>query len=199
MSDTQVESIALNARRIQSGHHNLDDAVAADQNATISSPLSESSLPAYLTVLAAALIFTNIWGFTFIFGIFQSFYETSLLTSESPSNVSWIGTIQSALLVIVGVISGPLYDQGGLKWMMISGSILILVGLFMLSLSTQYYQVFLTQGLAVGIGGGLLYMPTLALVSGRFARRRALALGVVTCGIGFGRSRLNIRSAYSGS
>lgn len=198
MSDTQVESIALDTSRTQPDHRNLDDAVATDQNATISSPHSESSLSAYLTVLAAALIFTNIWGFTFIFGIFQSFYETSLLTSESPSNVSWIGTIQSALLVIVGVISGPLYDQGGLKWMMISGSTLILIGLFMLSLSTQYYQVFLTQGLAVGVGGGLLYMPTLALVSGRFARRRALALGVVTCGIGFGTFRMNINFAFSG-
>lgn len=141
----------------------------------------------WLQVFGSFMIFVNIWGFTFIFGIFQSFYELSYLTTESASSISWIGTIQSALLVIIGVVAGPLYDLGVYRWMMISGSALILLGLFMLSLSTEYYQVFLSQGIAVGIGGGLLYVPSLALVSGAFKKKRAMALGVVTCGIGLGK------------
>ena len=125
-------------------------------------------------------------GFTFIFGIFQSFYEISYLSSKSSSSIAWIGTIQSALLVIVGVLAGPLYDFGLYRFMLVAGAFLVLLGLFTLSFSTTYYQILLSQGLCVGIGGGLLYVPTLALVSGSFKDKRAMALSIVTCGIGFG-------------
>lgn len=87
----------------------------------------------------------------------------------------------------MGVLAGPLYDLGAYRSMMLSGSTLILLGLFTLSLSKEYYQIFLSQGIAVGIGGGLLYVPSLALVSSAFKRRRAIAMGVVTCGIGLGK------------
>ena len=126
-------------------------------------------------------------GFVFIFGVFESFYQLSYLPSESASSISWIGTVQSALLSIIGVLAGPLYDLGLYRSMMISGACLVLLGLFMLSLSTEYYQIFLTQGICIGIGGGLLYVPSLALVTGTFKKNRSLAMGVVTCGIGIGK------------
>ncbi|KAF2097509.1 MFS general substrate transporter [Rhizodiscina lignyota] len=141
---------------------------------------------AWLQVFGSFMIFVNIWGFTFIFGIFQSFYQLSYLPSESESSISWIGTIQSALLSIVGVLAGPLYDLGAFRFMLLSGAFLVLLGLFTLSLSSQYYQIFLSQGVCIGIGGGLLYIPSLALISGSFKRRRAIASGIVTCGIGIG-------------
>lgn len=156
------------------------------ERAAYSSTKKDGGTRAWLSVAGSFLIFVNIWGFTFIFGVFQSFYELSYLPGESTSSISWIGTIGSALLVIVGVLAGPLFDRGLNKHMMIAGSLLILLGLFTLSLSTRYYQVFLSQGLAVGIGSGLLYIPALAHVSGSFTEKRALALGIVTCGIGLG-------------
>ncbi|KAK6380101.1 hypothetical protein LTS17_005289 [Exophiala oligosperma] len=70
--------------------------------------------------------------------------------------------------------------------MTVVGALLVLVGLFTLSLSTAYYQIFLSQGVCIGVGGGLLYVPSLALVSTSFKKRRALALGTLTCGIGIG-------------
>lgn len=121
-----------------------------------------------------------------MFGIFQSFYEDSLLSSQSSSAISWIGTIQSALLVIVGVLAGPLYDIGLYRSMLIVGATLFLIGLFTLAESKSYYQIFLSQGLCVGLGAGLLYVPCLTLVTRSFKERRALALSIVTCGVGVG-------------
>lgn len=71
--------------------------------------------------------------------------------------------------------------------MTVVGAFLVLVGLFTLSLSTAYYQIFLSQGVCIGVGGGLLYVPSLVLVSSSFKKRRALALGTLTCGIGIGK------------
>lgn len=55
-------------------------------------------------------------------------------------------------------------------------------GLMMLSLAHDYYQIFLSQGICMGLGFGLLYVPSLALVSRSFKRLRAFALGVSTSG-----------------
>jgi MFS family permease len=56
----------------------------------------------------------------------------------------------------------------------------------MLSLSTTYWQVFLSQGVCMGLGAGLLYIPSLALVGVWFSKKRALALGIVMSGIAVG-------------
>ncbi|THH15784.1 hypothetical protein EW146_g4748 [Bondarzewia mesenterica] len=51
----------------------------------------------------------------------------------------------------------------------------------MLSLAqpSQYYQIFLSQGIGMGLGLGILYVPTSAVVSHHFKSRRALAMGLV--------------------
>lgn len=47
-------------------------------------------------------------------------------------------------------------------------------------------QIFLSQGLGMGIAMGLLYTPSFMIVGHHFRRRRALALGVVACGSAVG-------------
>jgi MFS family permease len=56
----------------------------------------------------------------------------------------------------------------------------------MLSLPTTYWQVFLSQGACMGLGAGLLYIPSLALVGAWFDKKRAFALGIVMSGIAVG-------------
>ncbi|KAJ7689733.1 major facilitator superfamily domain-containing protein [Mycena rosella] len=50
----------------------------------------------------------------------------------------------------------------------------------------QFYQVFLAQGLGVGIGAGAVYVPSIAIVSHYFQKRRALAMSIVTAGSALG-------------
>jgi MFS family permease len=60
--------------------------------------------------------------------------------------------------------------------------------LFMLSLAqlNHYYQIFLCQGVGMGIGAGLLYVPALAIQAHHFRQRRALAMGIVVTGASMG-------------
>lgn len=83
-------------------------------------------------------------------------------------------------------MSGPLYDLGYFRSMLIIGNLLVVFGIMMLSLSTTYWQVFLSQGVCMGLGAGLLYVPSLALIGVWFSKRRALALGIVMSGIAVG-------------
>jgi MFS family permease len=120
------------------------------------------------------------------FGAFQTYYQHNFLSSSTPSAISWIGTIQSWLLILVGVLSGPLFDLGWFRPMLFAGNFLVIFGIFMLSLSTKYWQVFLAQGVCMGLGAGLLYVPTLALIGLSFSTKRSLAQGITTAGIAVG-------------
>jgi MFS family permease len=146
----------------------------------------DGGLHAWLKVLGGFLIYSNIWGFTLSFGAFQTYYQHVLLPTSSASAISWIGTVQSYLLILVGVIAGPMFDKGYFRSMLFAGNFLVVFGIMMLSLCTTYWQVFLAQGVCMGLGAGLLYIPSLALVGIYFSRKRSLAMGIVTSGIAVG-------------
>lgn len=50
------------------------------------------------------------------FGVYQAFYEKNILNNETSSNIAWIGSLQAFLLLTVGVLTGPLFDKGYVKW-----------------------------------------------------------------------------------
>lgn len=47
-------------------------------------------------------------------------------------------------------------------------------------------QVFLAQGLGASIGAGMMYVPSMAVVSHYFQKQRALAMTIVACGASLG-------------
>ncbi|KAK1833855.1 major facilitator superfamily domain-containing protein [Podospora conica] len=59
---------------------------------------------------------------------------------------------------------------------------MIVLGMFMTSLCTEYYQFLLAQGFCVGLGMGLVFLPSAAILSQYFLRHRALVLGLASAG-----------------
>ena len=143
---------------------------------------------AWLSTFAAFLLFVVSWGPSTGFGAFQNFYQRDLLAAYSPSAIAWIGTVNATLLISCGVLAGPLFDRGYVKHLMVIGCVLAVVGEMMLSLSTEYYQVMLSQGFCAGVGAGLLYVPALAMFNTMFSttKKRGVAMGIVTSGASLG-------------
>ncbi|KAI9371092.1 major facilitator superfamily domain-containing protein [Aspergillus egyptiacus] len=164
--------------------------VSESPSPSLSPPASpvteEGGLWGWLQVVGTFFVLFNIWGLAFAFGSFQSYYVLDFLPTVSASAISWIGTIQSWLLIIGGLVAGPLFDMGYYRPMFLVGSFLSVLGIMMTSLSHEYYQILLSQGICTGIGFGLLYIPSLTLVSRSFVRKRAMALGVSTAGAPLG-------------
>ncbi|PWY75062.1 MFS monocarboxylate transporter [Aspergillus heteromorphus CBS 117.55] len=149
-------------------------------------PMPEGGLEGWLSVLAGFCVFVNSWGLISCYGAFQEFYETVLLPGKSPSTISWIGSIQATLIVMVGIITGPMVDSGYLRPLIIVGSFLVVFGMMMLSLATEYYQVLLAQGFCVGMGGGITYIPALVVISSHFTTKRPIAIGCASIGSSVG-------------
>ncbi|KAJ8067614.1 hypothetical protein OCU04_003224 [Sclerotinia nivalis] len=141
---------------------------------------------AWLQVVGSFFLFFNSWGIVNMFGAFQTFYESDLLSHESPSNVSWIGSIQAFLLLLVGVITGPLFDAGLFRPLLSTGTFLVVFGMMMTSISKTYWEIILAQAVCMGIGLGCLFVPSVAIVSTYFSTRKAFATGIAASGSSLG-------------
>lgn len=119
-------------------------------------------------------------------GAFQTYYNEALLSSYSSSDIAWIGSVQAFLLISLGIVAGPLYDRGYLRSLVIGGSILLVVGMVMTGLCSRYWEILLAQGVLVGLGSGLLFLPSIAVLPQYFGRKRALATGISSSGSAVG-------------
>ena len=127
-------------------------------------------------MLFAHLACLNTWGYINSYGVFQSYYTT--LLSRSASDVAWVGSVQIWLLFSISAFSGRATDAGYFRHIFFIGSVLSLCGVFATSFCTQYWHFFLAQGICQGLGNGLLFVPTLAVLSNYFSSHRVLAMAI---------------------
>ncbi|KAH9475572.1 Aspyridones efflux protein apdF [Psilocybe cubensis] len=151
-------------------------------------PFPEGGLAGWATALGAFLIQFCGFGYSTSYGVFQDFYVREYLTKESSSAIAWIGSINAFLVISGGLLAGRIYDRGHFYALLWGGSTLISFSLFMLSLTKEnhYYQILLSQGFGVGIGIGMIYVPSVAILSHYFRRRRNLVMTVVAAGSSLG-------------
>ncbi|TDL20275.1 MFS general substrate transporter [Rickenella mellea] len=162
----------------------LDD----DDRGTPISDFPEGGWAAWATVAGSWIVQFTGFGYTNAYGVYQDYYVREYLNRQTSSQISWIGSTQVFVMMSSGIITGRLFDRGYFYHLIIGGSLLLVFSLFMLSLTKphQFYQVFLAHGLGVGLGSGLTYIPSIAVVFHHFQRRRALAVGIVASGSSIG-------------
>ncbi|PVH95104.1 MFS general substrate transporter [Periconia macrospinosa] len=133
-------------------------------------PPPDGGTTAWLQVLGSWMLF--------FFGVFQTYYEVGSLFRTSSTNISWIGSIQALAMLGTGAFVGPIYDRGGFRWLLVVGS----VGVVVRHIVKTYWQAILTQGLMVGIGGGCLYVPAVAIMPTYFTSKLGLTIGIAASG-----------------
>ncbi|KAI9795931.1 MAG: hypothetical protein M1833_006579 [Piccolia ochrophora] len=164
--------------------HQLTDPVA--EKAVAPGPPPDGGTKAWLQVVGGFLLVLNTWGLVNSFGIFQTHYSTELLPASTPSAISWIGSIQAFLLLFAGILCGRALDAGYFFHVAFVGGFLEVFGMMMTSISTKYWQVFLSQGLCVGLGCGCLFTPSIAIIGTYFSTKRSLATGIAASGSSVG-------------
>jgi MFS family permease len=90
--------------------------------------------------------------------------------------------MQVWLTFVVGAFSGRMLDAGLFLPTFCVGVVLQVTGIFLMSLSTKYWQLVLTQGIMTGLGGGIFFCPAIGLVATYFSKRRAIAVGITSTG-----------------
>ena len=128
------------------------------------------------------------------FGVFQEYYSSFTPSLSTPSSISWIGSLQTFLLLACGSATGSFVDRGHARLMSLIGCAAVALGLLFTSFSGEftsthrpvYYQVLLSQGILSGLGMSLLLVPSTAIVPTYFTQNRALAVGLANTGASLG-------------
>ncbi|KAK9466543.1 major facilitator superfamily domain-containing protein [Lipomyces arxii] len=171
-------------------NNSLDDSQAVQESVidtrASNGPIPDGGLQAWLQVSGSFFLFMNSWGISNSFGVYQNYYVQNALSNKSESDIAWIGSIQSSLLLFVGVITGPYFDQGCFRHLVMIGSFTVVLGMMMTSLGSQYWHVMLSQAVLSGIGSGLLFIPSVAILPQYFTTKRSFATGISASGSSIG-------------
>ncbi|KAF2125418.1 MFS general substrate transporter [Dothidotthia symphoricarpi CBS 119687] len=160
----------------------LAKTLTARSNATLINPgpPPDGGARAWIQACMGQMVIANTFGLLSSWGAFQAHYTNDL--NFEPSAVSWIGSMQMLGHFSLGMITGRLFDAGYFYHSVIPGMLIAATGMFMTSLSTQYYQFFLAQGLMIGIGCGMQFAPCMSLIATYFAKNRSIALAIMASG-----------------
>lgn len=146
----------------------------------------DGGLQAWLVVFGGWCALFATFGLINCVGVFVEYYLNGPLASYTSSSVTWITSIQVFIMTGCTAIMGRLFDNYGPKWLLIGGTAVYIFGLMMTSLSTQYYQIILAQGIVSSVGSSAIFNSSMSCVISWFFRRRAAALGIMVSGSSLG-------------
>ena len=158
----------------------------SDLPATPADPPPDGGIESWIVVFGGWCCYLSSYGWLSSIGVFQTYYEQHLLRSYSSSTIAWILSVQAFILSGMAPLNGKIFDSYGSNSLIRIGSFLHIFGIMMLSLCTEYHQVFLAQSLCSGIGAAMVFHGATNAVSTWFRTRRGLALGLASSGASIG-------------
>lgn len=127
-------------------------------------------------------------GLMTVFGVMDTMASIQLYITDHQlkgvdlGKVSWIFSLYMFTNLSMGIISGPIFDIYGVKFVLIPGMILNCGGLYATAYCTKLWQFILAFGICTGIGSGIVLTPLVGVISHWFLKNRAIANGVSACG-----------------
>jgi MFS family permease len=136
----------------------------------------------WIVVAAGALMTCVAAGSVFSLAVLlQPIAET---TGWSRAGVSSAMTLVFLTMGVGGFAWGTLSDRFGPRVVVLAGSILLGVGLFLASHATSLIEFQLAYGLVVGLAAGSFFAPMIATAANWFEQHRSLAVSLVSAGLG---------------
>jgi MFS family permease len=108
----------------------------------------------------------------------------SLATGWSRTAISLAMTFNFLAMGVASFGWGMMTDRFGPRIVLLAGSSILGLGLVLASRSSSVEQFQLFYGVLVGAGGGAIFAPLMATVTGWFVRHRSLAVSLVSAGMG---------------
>lgn len=147
----------------------------------------------WIVVWAAFACMTVIFGVAYSFAAFFAAFESEFHAQRA--DVSLVFGLASLLYFGLGAFGGMASDRWGPRVVGVAGMLLIAAGLVVASLADSLPVVYAGYGIGVGLGIALVYTPSMGAVQPWFLRRRGLASGVASAGIGMGTFALPLVAA----
>ncbi|KAF4167627.1 hypothetical protein CNMCM6936_004684 [Aspergillus lentulus] len=138
-----------------------------------------------------AVMFTTC-AFIFAFGVYQALYEEMAQEGHSPfvghstARIGLIGTLAIALMSMGGPLAMSCAKFWSPQAVIVAGGWVFGIAYILASFSQRLWHFALTQGVLLGIGTSMAYVPTMSVAPTWFDQRRGLAMGIIISGSGVG-------------
>ena len=139
---------------------------------------------AWVIVWAAFFSLAVIFGVSYSFAAFFEAFAGEFHAQRA--DVSLVFGLCGLVYFVLGAGAGMLADRFGPRVVCCAGMLFIAAGLGLSSLAHSMGVIYAAYGVGVGIGIALVYTPAIACVQPWFTRRRGLAAGLASAGIGAG-------------
>ena len=136
----------------------------------------------WVIVAAGSLLGCVAIGSLFSLAVFLE--PMSKATGWSRTGISTTMTIDFLVMGVAAFGWGALTDRFGPRIVVVSGTLLLGLGLVLASRAASLLQFQLIYGIVVGVAAGAVFAPMIATVTGWFDRRRSLAVSLVSAGMG---------------
>ncbi|KAI0169299.1 MFS transporter, MCP family, solute carrier family 16, member 6 [Hypoxylon sp. FL1284] len=141
----------------------------------------------WVCVVAQFLLNGFTWGVAASYGVYLAHYLSHDLFPEARSlDYAFIGGFNFAFALLVAPLATMLTRVYGVRALMSLGVVLLPAGFVAASFAIRIWHLYLSQGLCVGLGIGLLYVPATAVIPQWFSKKRSLANGICSAGSGIG-------------
>jgi MFS family permease len=143
---------------------------------------AEAGAYRWVIVAVGALITCVALGAMFSLAIFLQ--PLALATGWSRAGISAAMTLDFLAMGVAGFGWGALSDRYGARPVVLSGAVLLGVGLVLASRAASLVQFQLAYGVLVGVASGAFFAPMIATVTRWFDEHRSLAVSLVSAGFG---------------
>lgn len=121
------------------------------------------------------------------FGVFLAYYlDNDVFPGGTSLDYAFIGGLNFSMAMLMAPVATYTCRHFHFKLTLAAGVVCLSGGFIAASFASQIWQLFLSQGVLVGIGTGLIYVPSLPIISQWFGKRRSLANGITSAGSGIG-------------
>ncbi|XP_033732417.1 monocarboxylate transporter 12-like [Pecten maximus] len=105
---------------------------------------------------------------------------------QSAVATAWVLSLSSGLRLTLGPVCSALCNRYSHRSVAISGSILVFISMIATALSPDLTFTYFSYGFLGGVGRLFAYAPSVIIVGEYFNKKRGVAVGMATCGVGFG-------------
>jgi MFS family permease len=128
----------------------------------------------------------------FAFGIYQELYSSLSSTPKSPfhnasaAQIDLIGTLAVSLMTIFAPFASSWNKAFSPRIVTLAGALLFSLGNILASFGTRLWHFTLCQGIVLGLGTCMSYVPAVTVAPGWYNSWRGVAMGIVLSGTGVG-------------
>jgi len=146
-------------------------------------------------VVAAAftLMFVG-FGAAYSFAAFFSAFQAEF--GAPRGHVALVFSVAAFIWFAIGAPAGMLTDRFGPRRVTLAGALLIAASLWLASRAQSVGMLYATYSIGLGVGIGLVYVPSVGAVQPWFDRNRAAASGIAIAGIGAGNFAVPLLAAW---